>query len=83
MNLITCSRCGQERPPVQEITASGELGETIRQRVCAGCWAEWQQAEVIVINELRLDFMDPKSHEILVQHMREFLGLDGQTPSSQ
>lgn len=33
--------------------------------------------EVMVINELRLDFMDPKSQDVLVQHMRDFLCLDG------
>ena len=47
------------------------------------CWAEWLEAEVIVINELRLDFMDPRSQEILGQHMREFLGLDAETSPSQ
>jgi Fe-S cluster biosynthesis and repair protein YggX len=31
----------------------------------------------MVINELRLDFMDPKSLDILTQHLREFLCLDG------
>ncbi len=30
----------------------------------------------MVINELQLNFMDPRAQEILVQHMREFLGLD-------
>jgi Fe-S cluster biosynthesis and repair protein YggX len=29
--------------------------------------------EVMVINELRLNFMDPASQEILNQHMRDFL----------
>jgi Fe-S cluster biosynthesis and repair protein YggX len=31
----------------------------------------------MVINELRLNFMDPRSQEVLTQHMREFLGLTG------
>ena len=30
----------------------------------------------MVINELRLNFMDPKSQEVLHQQMRVFLGLD-------
>jgi Fe-S cluster biosynthesis and repair protein YggX len=29
--------------------------------------------EVMVINELRLNFMDPASQETLNRHMREFL----------
>jgi Fe-S cluster biosynthesis and repair protein YggX len=31
--------------------------------------------EVKVINELRLNFMDPKSMEILAQHIRDFFFL--------
>ena len=49
----------------------------IRAGVCADCWAEWQEAEVMVINELRLNFMDPKSQDVLAQQLREFLMLDG------
>jgi len=32
--------------------------------------------EVMVINELRLNFMDPKSQDVLVEQMREFLCLN-------
>lgn len=83
MKTVVCSRCRQQRTAIEEVPYSGALGEQIQQRVCEPCWAEWQQAEVIVINELRLDFMDPRSHDILVQHMREFLGLDGEPSPSQ
>ena len=49
--------------------------EEIQAKVCADCWAEWQRAEVMVINELRLNFMDPRALETLEHHMREFLML--------
>lgn len=83
MNTITCCRCRQQRSAAEEVPYRGELGEQIRRQVCGPCWAEWQQAEVIVINELRLDFMDPRSHDILVQQMREFLGLGGGPSTTQ
>jgi len=35
----------------------------------------------MVINELRLNFMDPAAHEILLVEMRRFLGLDGAPPA--
>ena len=75
MDTVTCSRCHQQGAAATEIPYSGDLGDQIRRQVCAACWAEWLQAEVIVINELRLDFMDPRSNDILAQHLREFLGL--------
>lgn len=72
-----CSHCaarpaGLSRPPFR-----GALGEELQRRVCPACWEEWKRAEVMVINELKLNFMEPSSQEILTSHMREFLGLDG------
>jgi Fe-S cluster biosynthesis and repair protein YggX len=43
--------------------------------VCADCWAEWEKQEVMVINELRLNFMDPNAASVLHQKLQEFLGL--------
>ncbi len=40
-----------------------------------------QSSHGMVINELRLNFMDPRSIDILTQHMREFLLLDGKGPN--
>jgi Fe-S cluster biosynthesis and repair protein YggX len=51
----------------------GALGAEIQEKVCADCWAEWQKTEVMVINELRLNFMDPGAQETLNRQMRDFL----------
>ncbi len=75
---VSCARCRRTAPAIAGRTYPGALGEEIRARVCADCWAEWHRAEVMVINELKLDFMDPRSQETLIQHLREFLALDAQ-----
>lgn len=75
---VPCARCGRaEAPALDRPPLRGALGEEIRARACAECWGEWQRAEVMVINELRLNFMDPAAHEILLAETRRFLGLDG------
>ena len=67
------------RPPAAEgVTWGGRLGEEIRSKVCNDCWSEWQGAEVMVINELRLNFMDPDAQDVLIKHLREFLSLGDQ-----
>jgi Fe-S cluster biosynthesis and repair protein YggX len=43
--------------------------------VCADCFRDWEKQEVMVINELRLNFMDPAAADVLHQKLREFLGL--------
>lgn len=73
---IQCARCGRTAPAVASVPYGGALGEAIRTKTCTDCWKEWEKTEVIVINELRLDFMDPKSLDILTKHLREFLVLD-------
>jgi Fe-S cluster biosynthesis and repair protein YggX len=71
---VHCARCGRpEAPALPRPPLPGKLGLEIREKACADCWGEWQKVEVMVINELRLNFMDPASQEILAKHMREFL----------
>jgi len=74
--VVECARCNRQAPAATGVFYGGELGELISNRVCKDCWAEWQQAEVMVINELKLNFMDPKSQDVLAQQLREFLMLD-------
>ena len=74
---VDCPRCGLPGPALPKAPFAGPLGAEIAARVCANCWAAWRAAEVMVINELRLNFMEPSSQEILAAEMRKFLGLDG------
>jgi len=74
---MECVRCGRtDAPALPKAPIYGPMGKEILAKVCADCWGEWQKTEVMVINELRLNFMDPASQEILTRHMREFLALD-------
>jgi len=77
-DTVTCSRCGNEKPRLPKPPVPGAFGAELQQRVCADCWAEWQGMEVMVINELRLNFMDPEAQQVLDEHMRKFFFLDGE-----
>ncbi|HEX2252043.1 MAG TPA: oxidative damage protection protein [Thermoanaerobaculia bacterium] len=74
---IRCSRCGEEKPRLPKPPVPGVVGREVHESVCAECWADWQAMEVMVINELRLNFMDPKSQDILDAQMRNFFHLAG------
>jgi Fe-S cluster biosynthesis and repair protein YggX len=73
---ITCRRCGQQKAALARAPFPGPLGAEILATVCGACWREWEKAEVMVINELRLNFMDPEAQATLDRHMREFLALE-------
>lgn len=77
MPTIVCTRCRREIEPMPEPPMPGKVGREVQERVCADCWAEWQGMEVMVINELRLNFMDPSAQATLDQHMRQFLAMEG------
>ena len=75
-----CLRCRRQAAALESPPVPGAIGAEIAQQVCADCWGEWSRTEVMVINELKLNFMEPQAQDILTQHMREFLCLDGQQP---
>ena len=72
---VDCVRCGRRTEALPAAPQPGPIGEEIQAKICPDCWAEWQRAEVMVINELRLNFMDPKSQDVLAEHLRKFLML--------
>lgn len=72
---VDCARCHRQAAALASTPYPGPVGEQIRAGICADCWGEWQKVEVMVINELRLNFMDPQASQILEQHMLEFLTL--------
>ncbi len=75
---VQCSRCLRSAPAIERgIFYTPELEAEVRARVCVDCWNEWQRAEVMVINELKLNFMDPSALAVLTGQMREFFALDG------
>jgi Fe-S cluster biosynthesis and repair protein YggX len=76
---VVCRRCGAEGPQLARRPLPGPAGVEIQSSVCASCWSEWERTEVMVINELRLNFMDPEAQQVLERHMREFLALDPPT----
>lgn len=78
---VTCSRCSRaDAPALDRPPLPGAFGRELVERVCADCWGEWQGMEVMVINELRLNFMDPGAQQVLEEHMRQFFALDGGGP---
>jgi Fe-S cluster biosynthesis and repair protein YggX len=78
-NTLDCARCGRTAPALPKAPLPGEAGREVQERICGDCWDEWSKMEVMVINELRLNFMDPKAQDILTGEMKKFLFL-AETP---
>jgi Fe-S cluster biosynthesis and repair protein YggX len=75
---ITCSRCGQQKEAVVKTAFyRGQVREQLRSHACIDCWDEWIKMQIMLINEYRLDLMDPKSDEFLEKQVLAFFRLDG------
>jgi Fe-S cluster biosynthesis and repair protein YggX len=57
----------------------GELGERIFNNISKQAWAEWQKKQTMLINEKRLNMMDPTDREFLETQMTAFL-FEGKDP---
>jgi Fe-S cluster biosynthesis and repair protein YggX len=74
---ITCSRCGQTAAPApaRRVPFNAEVKARVLGAICAPCWKEWEGMEVKVINEYRLNFMEPEHRAMLQRACLDFLGL--------
>jgi Fe-S cluster biosynthesis and repair protein YggX len=74
---FTCIRCGQpgEPPPAARVPFAPAVKERVLGQICSGCWKEWEGMEIKVINEYRLNFMEPAHREMLKRACLDFLGL--------
>lgn len=76
MSQVRCARCGNDAAALPNAPLPGEIGASVLERTCAGCWKEWLGAQVILINENRLSPAVPEHFDALVEQMTVFLKLD-------
>ena len=77
MAEITCSRCGESKEAVQNTAFyRGAVREQLQAHACQDCWAEWIKMQIMLINEYRLNLMDPKTDEFLNKQVLAFFNID-------
>ena len=66
----------------------GELGKKIFDNISKEVWTEWQKKQTMIINEHKLNMMDPQARSMLEEKMKAFLfegkdvTVDGYVPPS-
>ncbi|RUO62925.1 Fe-S cluster biosynthesis and repair protein YggX [Pseudidiomarina planktonica] len=67
----------------------GELGTRIYENISKEAWGLWQQKQTMLINEKRLNMMQPEARTFLEEQMKAFLfegkdvEIEGYTPPSK
>lgn len=57
----------------------GELGKKIFDNICKEAWTEWQKKQTMLINENKLNMMEPEARKFLEEQMQGYL-FEGKEP---
>ena len=64
-----------EAPPAHRVPFAPPVKQKVLEAICATCWQGWEEMEVKVINEYRLNFLDPEHRAMLQRACLEYLKL--------
>ncbi len=78
---VKCVKLGHEAEGLDYPTYPGELGKRIWENVSKEAWKLWLNQQTMLMNEYRLNPMDPKARKFLQDEMeRFFFGTDSKPP---
>jgi len=72
MEKIFCRKLKKKCIRMKENPLPGKLGERIRNEISQEGWIEWINYQTILINEYRLNLLNKKSREFLIEEMEKF-----------
>lgn len=74
--MVFCKKLGKELAGLEKVPFSGEIGEKIFEHISEEAWAAWQNIQLKIINEYRLNMGDKDDYQTLIQQMLLFLNLN-------
>ncbi|UJF19073.1 oxidative damage protection protein [Vibrio sp. SS-MA-C1-2] len=86
---VFCARLKKDADGLDFQLYPGELGKRIYDNISKEAWAEWQKKQTMLINEKKLNMMDPEHRKLLESEMVSYLFegqdvvIDGYTPPSE
>ena len=77
--MIYCAKLQKEVEGLDFPPYPGELGKRIFENISKEEWNSWIRHQTRLVNEYRLNMMDPASRSFLVDQMEKFLFGEGGT----
>ena len=87
--IVFCARLQQDAEGLDFQLYPGDLGKRIFDNISKSAWAEWQSKQTMLINEKKLNMMNPEHRQLLEAEMVKFLFeghetvIEGYTPPSK
>ncbi len=71
--LVSCVKLKKEAEGLERPPLPGDMGKRVHENVSKEAWQQWLGQQTILINEYRLNPMDPQARKFLTEQMLEFL----------
>lgn len=78
MRTIHCAKLGIDTEGLDFAPWPGALGQRIYAEISRVAWQQWLSHQTMLINEYRLNPLDPKSRQFLAAEMEKFLFATGE-----
>ncbi len=69
---VQCVLLQREAPGLETLPYPGELGQRIFENVSREAWQQWMGRQTLLINEYRINPLDPKSRKFIEDEMLSF-----------
>jgi Fe-S cluster biosynthesis and repair protein YggX len=77
VRMVKCVKLGKELPGLDRPPWKGELGQRIYDNVSKEAWRTWVEHSKMLMNEFRLNPLDPNSQRIIAEQMESYFFGEG------
>lgn len=78
--MVKCVKLGKEAEGLDYPTWPGELGKRIFENVSKEAWQMWVSHQTMLMNEYRINPLDPKARKLIQDEMEKFFFGAGAKP---
>lgn len=88
-HTVFCQKLQKEAEGLRFQLYPGEIGKRIYDNICQEAWTDWQKKQTMLINEHKMNMMNPDDRAVLEKSMVDYLfnniepNIEGYVPESK
>lgn len=75
--MVMCVKFGKQMEGLDKVPWKGDLGQRIFENVSKEAWKMWIEYSKMIMNEYRLNPLDPQSQKIMEEQLEQFFFGEG------
>jgi Fe-S cluster biosynthesis and repair protein YggX len=77
VHMVKCVKFGKEMPGLDRVPWKGEIGKRVYANVSKEAWKLWVEHSKMIMNEFRLNPLDPNGMKVMEEQMEMFFFGEG------